>query len=340
MLRYEIREPKGIDGIQRYEAPEPRPGPGQVLIEMKAWSLNYRDLAMPRGGYPRNEKVLRDPPLVPLSDGAGVVLEVGAGVTRVAPGDHVIGSFLQGWVDGAVDEAQYFTALGGAIDGLLAERVVLGQEGVVKVPASLGFDEAATLPCAGVTAWSALREGGLHAGQSLLVLGTGGVSSFGLQLGKAMGARVLVTSSSDAKLEKAKALGADVCINYTSQPDWDEVAREHTGGVGVDHVLEVGGPGTLERSYRAARIGGTVSLIGVLSGASAPNPSPMTAMFNRLVVRGIYVGSRRALEELVSAVSVNHLQPVIDRVFSFDEVREAYRYLKSGKHFGKVVIRR
>jgi NADPH:quinone reductase-like Zn-dependent oxidoreductase len=340
MLRYEIREPKGIDSIQRVEVPEPSPGPGQVLIEMKAWSLNYRDLAMPRGGYPRNDKALKNPPLVPLSDGAGVVIGVGAGVTRVKVGDRVLGNFLQSWIDGDIAESDYATALGGAIDGLLSERVVLPEGGVTRFGERLTFEQAATLPCAGITAWSALRLGQLRAGQSVLALGTGGVSIFALQIAKASGARVLITSSSDEKLERAKALGADVLINYSNTPDWDRAAREHTGGVGVDHVIEVGGAGTLERSLNATRVGGTVSLIGVLSGVPEQNPSPMVAMFNRLTVRGVYVGSRRELEELVAAVEVNQIVPVVDRVFSFDQVREAYRHLKSGKHFGKIVIAR
>jgi NADPH:quinone reductase-like Zn-dependent oxidoreductase len=340
MRRYEIREPKGISSVELVELPKPRPGPGQVLIEMKAWSLNYRDLAMPRGGYPGNDKVTRSPPLVPLSDGAGEVLEVGPGVTRFAPGDRVVTSFFQDWDDGELTAEGHASALGGAVDGVLSEYVVLGQRGCVPAPPSLTFEQAATLPCAAVTAWAAITAAAPKPGQNLLVLGTGGVSIFGLQLAKTMGLRVIVTSSSDEKLERARSLGADETINYVQQPDWDKRARALTGGVGVDHVLEVGGPGTLERSLSATRISGTVSLIGVLSGNPEHNPSPMQVMFKRQTLRGIYVGSRQMLEELCRAIEVNAVAPEIDRVFPFDAVHEAYRYLKSAQHFGKVVIQR
>jgi NADPH:quinone reductase-like Zn-dependent oxidoreductase len=340
MRRYEIREPKGIGSIECVERETPRPGRGQILIEMKAWSLNYRDLAMPRGGYPGNQKVLRAPPLVPLSDGAGEVLEVGQGVTGFAPGDRVLTSFFQGWVDGELTAEAAGSGLGGGVDGVLAERVVLDQDGCVAAPPSLSFEQAATLPCAAVTAWAALTSAGFRPGQNVLLLGTGGVSIFGLQLAKAMGARVIITSSSPEKLERARVLGVDETINYTQIPEWDARVRQLTGGVGVDQVLEVGGPGTLERSLRACRIGGTVSLIGVLTGNPEQNPSPMDVMFRRLTLRGITVGSRRMLEELCRAIEVNAIAPVIDRVFPFEAVQEAYRYLKSGQHFGKVVISR
>jgi NADPH:quinone reductase-like Zn-dependent oxidoreductase len=340
MLRYEIREPKGIDSIQRVEVPEPEPGPGEILIEMKAWSLNYRDLAMPRGGYPRNDKVSKQPPFVPLSDGAGVVVGLGRGATRFALGDRVMGAFFQTWVDGEITEEHMLSALGGAVDGVLAERVVLREDGCVRCPSHLDFEHSATLPCAGVTAWAALREAKLCAGQRVLALGTGGVSIFALQLAKASGARVFVTSSQDEKLARAAELGADVTINYNERADWDVAVREQNAGAGVDIVIEVGGPGTFERSLRAVRVGGTVSLIGVLAAAPEQNPSPMAAMFNRITVQGIYVGSRREFEELVRALEQSRIVPVIDRVFAFDQVREAYRYLKSGQHFGKVVIQR
>jgi len=340
MRRYEIREPKGISGIECVEREALRPGPGQVLVDMKAWSLNYRDLAMPRGGYPGNDKVARQPPLVPLSDGAGEVLAVGSGVRGFAPGDRVITTFFQRWIDGDLNAEGKASALGGAIDGVLAEQVVFDQEGLVAAPPSLSFEQAATLPCAGVTAWSALTSADPKPGQNVLLLGTGGVSIFGLQLAKLMGSRVIITSSSREKLERARILGADETINYSERPDWDARVLALTAGVGVDHVLEVGGPGTLQRSLNACRISGTVSLIGVLSGAPEQNPSPMDVMFKRITMRGIYVGSRRALEELCRAVEINRLVPVIDRVFPFDSVQAAYRHLKSGTHFGKVVITR
>lgn len=340
MRRYEIVEPKGIAGIRCVDVAMPRPGPGQVLIDMKAWSLNYRDLSMPRGGYPGNDKVMTAPPLVPLSDGAGEVIEVGPGVRRIAPGDRVVTSFFQGWIDGDLTAETKATALGGALDGVLAERIVLSEDGCVPAPPSLSFEQAATLPCAGVTAWSALTSGGVQPGQNVLLLGTGGVSIFALQLAKMMGARVIITSSSPEKLERARVLGADETIDYRSEPNWDARVLELTAGVGVDHVVEVGGAGTLERSLRSCRIAGTVSLIGLLTGSPEQNPSPMDVMFKRITLRGIYVGSRRALEDLCRAIEINRCLPVVDRVFPFDGVQEAYRYLKSGAHFGKVVISR
>jgi NADPH:quinone reductase-like Zn-dependent oxidoreductase len=340
MRRYEIREPKGIASIQSVEVEAPRPGPGQVLVEMKAWSLNYRDLAMPRGGYPGNDKVVKSPPLVPLSDGAGEVIEIGAGVKRFAVGDRVVTSFFQRWEDGELTLDGHASSLGGAIDGVLSELVLLSQEGLVLAPPSLSFEQAATLPCAAVTAWAALASAPTTPGQNVLLLGTGGVSIFALSLAKLMGARVIITSSSARKLERARRLGADETVDYVEMPDWDQRARALTSGVGVDHVVEVGGLGTLERSIAATRISGTISLIGVLAGRAEHNPSPMGVMFKRQTLRGIYVGSRRMLEDLCRAVEVNRISPVIDRVFGFGEVQEAYRYLKSGQHFGKVVITR
>ncbi len=340
MRRYQIREPKGIGSLECVEVETPRPGPGQVLVEMKAWSLNYRDLAMPRGGYPGNDKVSKAPPLVPVSDGAGEIIGVGPGVRGLSLGDRVITSFFQRWVDGELTEEGRQSSLGGAIDGVLAESVVLDQEGVVVAPPSLSFEQASTLPCAGVTAWAALTAAPTLAGQNVLLLGTGGVSTLALSLVKSMGARVIITSSSSQKLERARRLGADETINYAEVPDWDQRVLSLTSGVGVDHVLEVGGLGTLARSIRATRVSGTISLIGVVSGNPEHNPSPMDVMFKRQTLRGIYVGSRRMLEELCRAVEVNRITPVVDRVFSFDEVQAAYRYLKAGQHFGKVVISR
>jgi NADPH:quinone reductase-like Zn-dependent oxidoreductase len=340
MRRYEIREPKGIASLELVERESPRPGPGQVLLDMKAWSLNYRDLSMPRGGYPGNDKLLRAPPLVPLSDGAGEVLAVGPGVKQFAPGDRVVTSFFQGWEDGELTAEGKATALGGAIDGVLSERVVLPEIGCVAAPPSLSFEQAATLPCAGVTAWAALTAAEARAGENVLLLGTGGVSIFGLQLAKLMGLRAIISSSSREKLERARQLGASDTIHTAEVPEWDVRARQLTAGVGVDHVLEVGGAGTLERSLRACRIGGTVSLIGVLTGSPAQNPSPMDVMWKRLTLRGIYVGSRRMLEELCRAVEVGGIVPIVDRVFPFEAAPEAYRHLKSAQHFGKVVISR
>jgi NADPH:quinone reductase-like Zn-dependent oxidoreductase len=340
MRRYEIREPKGIGSLECVEVASPSPGPGQVLVEMKAWSLNYRDLAMPRGGYPGNDKVSTAPPLVPLSDGAGEVIGVGPGVNGFSLGDRVITSFFQRWPGGELGAEGHASALGGAVDGVLSERVVLHQEGLVVAPPSLSFEQAATLPCAGVTAWAALTSAPTCPGDNVLLLGTGGVSIIALQLAKAMGARVIITSSSAQKLERARQLGADETINYSEEPEWDRRALALTGGVGVDHVLEVGGLGTLERSMRATRISGTISLIGVLASSPEHNPSPLPVMFKRQTLRGIYVGSRRMLEDLCRAVEVNRIVPVIDRAFGFDDVQAAYRHLKSGQHLGKIVITR
>ena len=295
---------------------------------------------MPRGGYPGNDKVATAPPLVPLSDGAGEVIEVGPGVKRFAVGDRVVTSFFQSWADGELTREGHASSLGGALDGVLAERVVLSQEGLVAAPPSLSFEQAATLPCAAVTAWAALAEASTVAGQSVLLLGTGGVSIFALQLAKVMGARVIITSSSAQKLDRARSLGADELIDYVEAPEWDQRVLSLTGGVGVDHVLEVGGLGTLERSIRATRISGTISLIGVLAGKPEHHPSPMDVMFKRQTLRGIYVGSRRMLEDVCRAVEVNRISPVIDRVFGFDDAQAAYRHLKSGQHFGKIVITR
>lgn len=326
-----------------------------MLVEMSAWSLNYRDLAMPRGGYPGNDKVRRSPPLVPLSDGVGRVVAVGDGVESPCVGQRVVSCFFQNWVDGELTQQGMQSALGGACDGVLAERVVLAAQGCTLVPDCLTDAEAATLPCAGVTAWAALTAAGVRAGQTVLVLGTGGVSIFALQLAKACGARVIVTSSRADKLERAGELGADERIDYVSCPDWHKQVLALTGGLGVDNVIEVGGSGTLERSMQAARVSGCVSLIGVLSGEPERQPSPLPALFRRLTVRGVYVGSWQMQQQLISAVRVSAeagavpgsgarrfpLCPVVDRVFDCGEVggvRAAYRYLKSGQHFGKVVL--
>ena len=322
-----------IDGLQAEELPEPRPGPGQVRVRIRAASLNYRDLLMVKGLYSRNLAL----PLVPLSDGAGEVVEVGPGATRFAIGTRVAGIFMQTWLEGAITEAKGKSALGGAIDGVLAEQIVFNEAGLVAVPDHLSFEEAATLPCAAVTAWNALIEAGLKAGETVLTLGTGGVSLFALQFARLTGARVLITSSSDEKLQRAKQLGAAEGVNYKTTPEWDKKARDLTGGVGVDHVVEVGGAGTLARSLKAVRIGGHIALIGVLSGGGEVNPMPVLMKAVRL--QGVYVGSRAMFEAMNRAITEHKLRPVIDKVFPFAEAHAAYRHLESGAHFGKVVIR-
>lgn len=342
MKTYHFKKPKGVDALEAADVDEKPLGRGDVRVEMKAWSLNYRDLGVPNGGYARNDKILRNPPLVPLSDGAGEVVEVGPDVTEFAVGDSVASCFFRDWERGAPTEADFQTALGGGIDGTLAERIVLPERGWVRAPAHMSSAEAATLPCAAVTAWQALTAGGLRAGQDVLVLGTGGVSIFALQLAKAAGCRVLLTSSRDEKLERASALGADETINYQTEPNWEKAVRELTGGEGVDQVVEVGGVGTLEKSLASAKIGGTVSLIGVLTGVEGAFSSIGTIL-NALTLRGIFVGSREMFRDMNCAMEVSALRPVIDRSFDFGDLREvkaAYAHLQSGKHFGKVVIER
>lgn len=318
--------------------PDPIPGPRDIVISSRAWSINYRDLAMPHGGYPRNDKVKRSPPLIPFSDVAGEVVEVGSEVSDFRLGDRVMASFFRDWIDGGLTSQQIDSALGGAIDGVLSEKVCLPEQCWVRIPGNYSYGEAATLPCAGVTAWHALTAGGITTGQSVLLLGTGGVSLFALQLAQAAGAWTIITSSSDEKLRRVSRLGADETINYSTVDQWHERVLTLTNGRGVDHVIEVGGAGTLSKSLAAVRVGGTISLIGVLSGRIEKNPSILPALFRHITIRGIYAGSRRMLEELVTAVEVNDIHPVIDRSFAFDEARGAYEYLKSGKHVGKLVI--
>jgi NADPH:quinone reductase-like Zn-dependent oxidoreductase len=334
MKAYELQHRAGLDSVTRVERAAPAPGPGQVLLRTRAWSLNYRDLMVAKGAYGA------PPPLgrIPLSDGVGEVVEVGAGVTRVKPGDRVAGCFMQGWIAGAPTAEVAATALGGVIDGMLAELVVLSAEGVVKVPAHLTDEEGACLPCAGVTAWNALvREGRLKAGDTVLCLGTGGVSLLALQFAKLHGARVILTSSSDQKLEVARKLGADELINYRARPDWEKAVLELTAGRGADVVVEVGGSGTFDKSLAAVRFGGTVALIGVLTGTGgAVNTAAILRRHVR--VQGIYVGSREMFEEMNRAIAQHGLRPYIGRTFGFEDARAAYDYLSSGQHTGKVVI--
>lgn len=332
MKAYQIHTTTGLDGLQLVELPEPQPGAGEVLVRVRATSLNYRDTAIVSGGYP-----IRPLPLIPLSDGAGDVVALGAGVTRVKVGDRVAGIFFQDWISGRLTRTKTDSALGGAIDGMLAEYVVLSQDGVVPLPAHLSYLEGATLPCAAVTAWQALvTRGGITAGETVLLLGTGGVSIFALQFAQILGAKIIITSSSDAKLERAQALGAHATINYKTYPDWQERVWELTDRVGVDRVIEVGGAGTLDRSLQAVRIGGGVSLIGVLSGEGAVNHTRI--LRKSIDVQGIYVGSREMFEAMNRALTLHQIHPVIDRVFPFGEATAAYAHLQSGAHFGKVTI--
>jgi NADPH:quinone reductase-like Zn-dependent oxidoreductase len=332
MKAYEIVSAAGIDALRLADRPTPQPGPGEVLVRVRASSINYRDLmtvAEPEGrGFPY--------PRVPNSDGAGEVIATGQGVTRFQAGDRVAGTFFQRWDDGPISADAMASALGGALDGMLAEEVVLGERGLVHVPSHLSFEEAATLPCAALTAWHALIERGrLKAGQTVLLIGTGGVSIFALQLAALHGARPIVISSSDAKLERARGLGAWQTINYRTTPEWGQAVTDLTDGIGVDHVVEVGGAGTLERSIGACRVGGHIALIGVLTGGQI---NPTAIMRKSLTVHGIYVGSRAMFEAMNRAIEAAQLRPIIDRTFTFDDARSAYHHMRGAGHFGKIVV--
>jgi len=332
MQAYEIVGEGGIDALALNDRATPTPGPGEVLVQVRASSLNYRDLLTvsdpgPRGlAYPR----------IPNSDGAGEVLAVGTGVERFQPGDRVAGCFFQRWSAGEITADGMASALGGALDGVLAEQVVLSADGLVPLPDNLSFAEGACLPCAALTAWHALIEKGrLKAGETVLLLGTGGVSVFALQFAAMHGARAIVTSSSEAKLERARAMGAWQTINYREVPDWDRQVTALTDGVGVDHVVEVGGAGTLERSIDAVRVAGHIALIGVLTGGQV---NPVHLMRKSIRLNGIYVGSRQMFEAMNRAIAHHRMTPVIDARFPFAEARAAFYAMQSAGHFGKIVI--
>ena len=322
----------GIDSLEFAERPTPAPGPGEVLVKVRAVSFNYRDLLMIKGLY--NPKLRF--PRIPCSDGAGEVVAVGDGVTRWKPKDRVAGIFMQNWLDGPLNSAKAKAALGGDVDGMLAERVVLKATGLVAIPEHLSFEEAATLPCAAVTAWNALAAGDLKPGATVLIQGTGGVSIFALQLARLRGARVLGISGSHEKLERAYSLGLDAGLNYRDTPEWDQWALEETGGEGVDLVVEVGGLGTMSRSLRAIRIGGVVAQIGVLSGPA--DPLPLASILHKQArIQGIYVGSRKDFEDLNKAVSLALLRPVGEN-FNWSQAREALARMEEASHFGKLVL--
>ncbi len=334
MKVYEVRDGFGLEALHLAERVDPVPGAHEVLIEMRAVSLNYRDLLVVKGLY--NPKMPL--PRIPVSDGVGVVAAVGPGATRVKVGQRVAGCFMPGWLDGEISDAKARTSLGGPVDGLLAERAVLHEDAVVTVPEHLSDEEAATLPCAAVTAWNGLvATGGVKPGDTVLVQGTGGVSLFALQFARLAGARVFAMSGHDEKLQRALALGAEDGVNYKSVPEWGERIRQLSGGGGVDHVVEVGGAGTLAQSLRAVRMGGHLALIGVLSGQGQFNPLPI--LMKNVRVQGIYVGSRAMFESMNRAIGLHRFRPVVDRVFPFAEAPAAFRHLESGAHFGKVVIR-
>lgn len=336
MRVFQIQDDWGLDHLRLAERADPKPGPGQVLLKMKAASLNYRDLVVPNRGYGAFTGNL---PLIPVSDGVGEVVEAGAGVTRVKVGDRVCPSFHQGWIAGEPDLARMTQTLGGPIDGAMADFMCVAEQGVVKVPAHLSDEEASTLPCAALTAWSAIvTHDRLRPGSRVLVQGTGGVALFALQFAKLLGAHVTVISSSDEKLARTRQLGADAGINYATTPEWSKPAKELTGGRGFDHIVELGGEKTLPQSLRAIRPGGTISMIGVLSGSALA--APLGLVVTRQVrLQGITVGHRDGFEAMMRAIEQHRVQPVLDRVFAFEQLKDALAYLKSGAHFGKICLR-
>lgn len=335
MKSYQLQAIGNLNGLVVVDQPYPEPGPGEIVVRVRAVSLNYRDLLVVNGTYGKISL-----PLVPASDGAGEVTVVGDGVTRWKTGDRVAATFFPDWIAGEASPERTRAARGaGSTPGMLSEFVVLSEQSVVQIPHHLSFEEAATLPCAALTAWNALVEQGrVKAGQTVVLLGTGGVSLFGLQIARMHGARTIITSSSDQKLARVRLLGVDETINYKTSPNWEEKVREFTGGRGADHVIEVGGAGTFAKSLRATRQGGHVALIGVLAGV-ALELKVTDIVMKGLRVQGIFVGNRDMFEAMNKAIELHGLKPVIDLVFPFDQARKAYEYLQSGQHFGKVVIR-
>jgi NADPH:quinone reductase-like Zn-dependent oxidoreductase len=326
----------GLEGLQRCDRPDPQPAAGQILVRLRAAALNFRDLLIARGQYFGGSL---QQSTVPLSDGAGEVVAIGDSVTRFRVGDHVAGTFFRNWIGGAPLPGLRVALGAPPADGVLAEYAVFDEQDAVKVPAHLSFEAASTLPCAAVTAWHALMViAHVQPGESVLVLGTGGVSIFALQFARLAGARVLVTSSSDDKLARARALGAAVGVNYRSTPEWQQEVLRLTDGRGVDCIIEVGGGGTLGRSIQAIGIGGKICLIGVLTGHSG-DANPLGLMTKYASLHGVFVGSRSMFEKMNVAIAANALEPVIDRVFAFEQAAEAYRHMERGAHFGKVVIR-
>ncbi len=329
-----LRDGFGLDHLHVEEMAVPTPGPLEVHVQFHAASLNYRDLSVALGSY--NPKMQL--PRILGSDAAGVVMAIGEKVTKLTPGDRVTSLFFQDWQDGTITQSSGKNALGGPIDGVFATDCILPETGLLRFPESLSFGEAATLPCAALTAWNALVEkGGLHAGQTVLILGTGGVSIFALQLAKVHGAKVILTSSSDEKLARGRTLGADETINYRTTPEWDTEVLRLTGGRGVDHVVEVGGSGTMARSLNAVAVAGHVHLIGVLA-EPGKGVDVLPVLRKSIHLNGVYVGSRRMFERLNAAVEINRIAPVIDRVFPLASAREAFAHLQSGNHFGKIVL--
>jgi NADPH:quinone reductase-like Zn-dependent oxidoreductase len=337
MRAYElVTGSNSLAGLRRGERPNPTPQGTEILVRIKAASLNYRDLMIARGHYMGGPVAAN---IVPLSDGAGEIVAVGSAVKRFGVGTRVAGTFFRGWIDGSPPRGPLVALGAPPADGMLADYALLDQQDAVALPAHLSYEAAATLPCAGVTAWRALTDiGRIVPGDTVLLIGTGGVSMFALQFARLAGARVLVVSSSDAKLERARKLGADVCINYKTTPDWEGEVLRLTDGRGVDCVVEVGGAGTLSRSMASLTVGGRIALIGVLTGPVAAG-SPYALLGKQASVHGVFVGSRGHFERMMNAVELHKLEPIVDRVFEFDDAPAAYHHLESAKHFGKVVVR-
>ena len=334
MSTYKIRAGAGIEGLTLTEVPSRALAPHEVRVRVHAVSLNYRDLMVAKGTY----LVSSDEPVVPTSDAAGEIIEVGKSVTRFKTGDRVITTFFPNWIDGEPTAAKTSFPFGAGADGLLAKEVALDEAALVAIPDSLGYSEAATLSCAGLTAWTALFwEANLKPGDSVLLLGTGGVSIAALQIAKAAGLYTVITSSSDEKLARAKSLGANATINYRTTPEWQTEVLTLTNGRGVDLVLEVGGTNTLAKSVNSTRMGGSVAIIGGVSGFGGEF-QPFSLIGGKRKLLGVYVGPRKALEELVNFVALNKIKPVVDREFPFSQAREAYAFLDAGQHFGKVII--
>lgn len=331
--RFLLSKPTDLGSLALEEFTVGQPGPGEVLVRMRAASLNFRDLLLTSGAYPA---AALPEQLVPLSDGAGEIVAVGEGVERWRIGDRVCGIFTQSWLAGRKKPADDSQELGGPIDGVLTQFRIFNEQGLVAVPEHLSFEEAATLPCAAVTAWNALFCGRpVRAGETVLILGTGGVSCFALQFAKMAGAHVIATSSSDQKLDRARALGASETINYKTQPEWQDEVRRLTDGRGVDHVVEVGGPGTLQRSLASLAMNGQAHLIGVLTQGEI---NPLAILGAAINVRGILVGSREMFEDMNRAIVHHQLKPVIDSTYAFEEAPSAYRSLQKAGHVGKIVI--
>ena len=335
MRVFQIEGDWGMGHLKLSTRPEPKPGPGQVVVKMTASSLNYRDLVVPLRGYGSHTGTL---PLIPVSDGVGVVTEVGPGVRRVVVGDRVCPTYFQRWVSGEPDLERLTQSLGGPIDGTMTDYMCLSEEGVSKVPAHLSDLEAATLPCAALTAWSALvTTSNVRPGDHVLVQGCGGVALFAVAFAKMLGAQVTVITSSDERIQRVTQLGADATINYRTTPEWAKATREITGGRGYDLILELGGEKTLPQSLRCIRPGGTVAMIGILSG-SAMATSLGLIITRQVRLQGVTVGHRDGFEAMLRAIDQHQLKPVVDRVFAFVELKQAMAYLQSGAQFGKVCV--